>query len=1364
MKNEKYYVGFDIGTDSVGYAVTDENYSLCKYKGKRMWGVTLFDEANTAAARRSFRSARRRLDRRQQRVRLIMDLFAEEICKVDSSFFKRIKESAHYPEKGNDKVRLFDTYEKQKEYAEKYPTIHHLIVELMNSTENHDVRLVYLACAWLVAHRGHFLSDVDKHNINAVTVFENVYGELVKFIERDGEYILPWKNTADINATEVTLKSKQGITKKVKAVTEALFGTTTAPKTVNEEYEYNYALVIKLLCGGKVGLQELFDKDEYATLEETSVALNMDDEKLAAIMQSIGDDSALISVLKKVYDWSVLVDMLKGKQTVSEAKVEIYHQHQSDLKTLKYLIKKYKSEKYNEIFRSDTIKNNYVAYIGKNKTANDNVKVKKSVNREDFCKYILSVLKSVTPNDADIEEYNRVVSRLETADFMPKQVDGDNRVIPYQLYWFELGKILENAKGYLPLLSVSDENGTTVADKILSVFEFRVPYYVGPLKEKSNTKHNHWMVRKAEGKIYPWNFDDMVDLDASENAFIARLTNSCTYLPGEDVLPKCSLVYSAFEVLNEINNIKINGNDIPVEVKQDIYNNLFMSPKKVTPKRLRDYLLSNNLICEEDVLSGLDVTVKSSLKPFMQFGNLIRNSLLTYSDAEKIINRATYSEDKVRFSGWLKKEYPSLPESELKYVSGLKFKEFGRLSRKLLCGIEGVNKETGEVHSSILRAMWETNCNLMQILSDKFTFAECIDAIVKEYYGCSSKSITERLDEMYVSNAVKRPIIRTLDILKDVVKVHGCAPERIFIEMARGTNEDLKGKRSKSRLAQIYELYEKVKDEDVRHLTKQLEEWGETAHNRLQSDKLFLYFIQLGKCLYTGASIDIESVISGDGTYNIEHIYPRSFVKDDSIINNKILVDSKVNGNKGDNFPISAAIQSKMRGFWESLNKLNLISDEKYKRLTRTTHFTDEEKFEFINRQLVETRQSTKAVATILKEMYPKTEVVYVKAGLVSEFRQQFGLLKSRAVNDLHHAKDAYLNIVTGNVWHSKFSKQFWRADVQNNAKVEVVFTHPVICGEKTVWNGAEHKDFVVKTARKNTAHMTMYSFCKHSGQSGGLFDQNPVSAAKDLIPLKKDKPTEIYGGYSGGTVAGFMLVRYKEGNKTQVSLVPLKLLNMAKFIADDDYAVQYIADELKGKATEIEILLNKRIIKIYSMLSLDGARYCIRGKASSKEIGLINMMPFKTSPENETYIKKLERFAEKRKKNDNYVWDEKYDGVNAKDNIALYKLYIQKLAHWPYNTRPGNDTFVNKLCLHTEDFEKLDVFRQVYVLLQIQGVMGRIKQADLKDFRESASSGIIRLSLNLSNWKKNYTDVHIIDQSASGLFEKTSDNLFVLL
>lgn len=1364
MKNEKYYVGLDIGTDSVGYAVTNESYELCKFKGEHMWGVTLFDEAQLMAERRTFRAARRRLDRRQQRVRLVMELFAQEICKDDPEFFKRIKESYLFPETVNDKVRIFDTYEKQKEYATKYPTIHHLICELMNNPESHDVKLVYLACSWLVAHRGHFLSEVDKNNIEAVTDFKAVYQELVSFIERDGEYSVPWKKDVNLDDVSSVLKLKLGVTKKSKALSEVLFENARAPKNVNEQYEYNYESVLKLLCGGKVALKDLFDKEEYSDLEEKSISLNIDDEKLDAIMQSIGDDAALISVLKSVYDWSVLVDVLKGKATISDAKVAVYEQHMSDLRLLKYFVKKYLPEKKNDIFRSDKLKNNYVAYIGKTKTANESVKVKKSASKEDFCKYIASVFKSVRIDESDSEKYTEMISRVESSDFMPKQVDGDNRVIPYQLYWYELNKILENAKEYIPFLKETDGEGLSGADKVLSILEFKVPYYVGPLKERSDPKLNHWMVRKADGKIYPWNFKNKVDLDASENAFIARMTNSCTYIPGEDVLPKNSLVYSAFEVLNEINNIKINGCSISVEVKQSIYNDVFMSTAKVTPTKIKNYLISNNYIGKDDVISGLDVTVKSSLKPFLMFNNLIKTGLLSLSDVERIILRATYSEDKSRFSAWLKNEYSHLSENDISYVSKLKLKEFGRLSRKLLCGISGVNITTGEAFSSIIRAMWETNCNFMQLCSGEYTFKEKIEGIVKEYYDANPRTVPDRLNEMYVSNAVKRPIIRTLDILKDIVKVKGQAPERIFIEMARGGNESEKGKRTKSRLAQIRELYDKVDKEEVRALTAQLEEWGDTAHNKLQSDKLFLYFIQLGKCLYTGKAIDIESVISGDGQYNIEHIYPRSFVKDDSVINNKILVDSKANGEKNNTYPIAIEIQDKMRGYWTRLNALGLLSDEKLKRLVRTTPFTDEEKFEFINRQLVETRQSTKAVATLLNEMYPKTEIVYVKAGLVSEFREKFDFLKSRAVNDLHHAKDAYLNIVAGNVWHSKFSRRFWNPESENNAKAEIVFTRPVTCSGKTVWSGASDKDKVLQIAKKNTAHITRYAYCKHSGQNGGFFDQNPIKAAEKLIPLKKDLPTEIYGGYNGATVSGFLLVKYNEGKRAQVSLVALKFLDMDKVLSNDEYALQYVSEELGDKATDIEILFNKRVLKIFTMLSLDGARYCIRGKAGSSDIGLMNMMPFKTSLKNELYIKKLETLNEKHKKNDKLIWNEKYDVVSKEKNRELYACYIEKLSAWPYSTRPGNETFVNKLISHSADFEKLDVFEQTNVLLQVQGILAKMKQADLKCFNESASSGIIKLSMNLSNWKKIYTDVRIIDQSSSGLFEKISDNLLDLL
>lgn len=1360
MKQQKYYVGLDIGTDSVGYAVTDEQYNLCKFKGEPMWGTTLFDEAKLAAERRGFRSARRRLDRRQQRVQLLMDLFSEEIGKIDEGFFKRIKESYLYPENRDEKIRIFDTYEMQKKYVSQYPTIHHLIVELMYNAERHDVRLVFLACAWLVAHRGHFLSEVSTENMEAVTDFETVYSQLKDCIVHD-EYKLPWKDDIDLKEVQDALKCKTDIKKKAKRLSEALFGSPKAPKEINAQYEYNYEQAIKLLCGGKAELKALFGKEEYDDLEEKRVALDEDDEKLTAVMQCIGDDAQFLSALKSIFDWSVLVDTLQGEKTISEAKVAVYEQHREDLALLKRLVRKYIPQKYNEIFRDPSVNNNYVAYIGGNKTANEKDKPKKKTSKREFCEYIEKLMKSITPEAVDEKEYHKMMQRLSLKDFMPKQVNNDNRVIPYQLYWHELNKILTNAKEYISFLSATDEEGVTGTEKILSVFVFRVPYYVGPLKEKSNPKWNHWMIRKAEGKIYPWNFTDKVDLDKSEEAFIARMTNSCTYLPGEDVLPKNSLVYCAFEVLNEINNIKISGREITVEEKQGIYNDVFMRYERVTVKRIRDYLVSNQFMSKDEEISGIDITIKSSLRPFLKFRNLIKNGLLTYSDVESIIKRETYSEDKERFAKWLQQEYSNLPESEITYISKLKIKDFGRLSRKLLCGIEGANKYTGEKFT-VIRAMWETNYNFMQLLSDKFTFGEQIVEYVKEYYAQNPKSISERLEEMYVSNSVKRPIIRSLDILKDIVKVQGYAPERIFIEMARGANKEQQGARTSSRLDQLRKLYEKIDGVETRELNDQLEAWGTEAQNKLQSDRIFLYFIQLGKCLYTGERINIESLISNNDTYNIDHIYPRVFVKDDSVINNKVLVTSKANGDKGENYPIISGIQKKMGTYWKYLHDNGLMSDEKYRRLTRTTSFTDDERFEFVNRQLVETQQSTKALALLLKELYPNSEIVYVKAGLVSDFRQQFDLLKSRQVNDLHHAKDAYLNVAVGNVWHSKFSRQYWRSDSINNAKPEIVFTRPVVCKEETVWNGASDKERVVKIARKNTAHVTKYAFCR----KGGLFDQMPVKASEKLVPLKKGLPPEKYGGYNKSTATFFVLVRYVSVKKKDVIWMPVDLLYAKQFLADDEFAVSYtkstVSSIVKKSVDRVEFLLNKRIIKMNTILSLDGLRVCITGKSSEgRQITISCLTPFITSQESEDYIKRLESFKNKKKKNPKIVCSEQCDKITVSQNLALYDHFITKLQRAPYKYRPTNPC--DKIENSREMFIRLSLEKQVNVLLEILGVFGRAHGANLSDIGEGTSVGNAKLSSSLKNWK-NYTDVRIIDSSASGLFETVSENLLDLL
>ena len=1358
MENQKIYLGLDIGTDSVGYAVTDTAYSLLKFKGKPAWGVTLFDEASQQDERRAFRTARRRLDRRQQRVLLLQELFAKEIAKKDERFFIRLKESFLYRDDVGYKFTLFNDADfTDKDYYKLYPTIHHLIYELMTSTEPHDVRLVYLACAWLAAHRGHFLFNIDKANVDAIRDFNNIYAEFLSFFTDEKTCAAPW-DCGDTAKLEKILKTKASVTVKYKNLCDLLYDGKKPSKQADGEFPYSRETITRLLAGGTCKIKDLYQNDEYE--DYGSFSLSDDDDKFAEISANIGDDYPLIEQLRKIYDWSVLADILGESDSglISEAKVREYETHKKDLKTLRYFIRKYVPGKYREVFR-EIGKDNYAAYAYH--SDEPDTSALKKVNAELFSKYILGIIKDIQVEDGDRELFEDMKARLELRAFMPKQKNSNNRVIPYQLYWVELDKILKNAEGYLPFLGEKDADGLTVSEKISSVFLFRIPYFVGPLNSHSE---NSWFVRKAEGRIYPWNIETKVDFDKSEEAFIGRMTSTCTYLPGKSVLPKDSILYQKYTVLNELNNLKVNGQKIPVELKQQIFDELFCAHKKVSKKQLIDFMICKGAIKkgEEDTVTGIDIKINSSCSSYCAFGRLLSSGALTENDVERIIERAAFASEKTRFAKWLAAEYPSLPADDKKYICRIKIKDFGRLSREFLCEIQGTDKATGEV-MTIIEALWNTQNNLMELRSDKFTFKDACDDFAAEYYAVNKPTLEKRLDDMYIPNGVKRSIYRTLDIVGDVVKAFG-KPEKIFIEMTRGATEEQKHKRTKTRKEQILELYRQCRDEDVKELTRQLEAMGEYVDNRLQSDRLFLYYMQLGRCMYTGKPIELDKLFDSE-MYDIDHIYPQAVVKDDSIINNKVLVLSTENGKKSDRYPLDEDIRTRMGGIWQYYKDAGLISEEKFKRLTRQTPFTEDERFGFISRQLTQTSQSTKAVAAILKEKYPQTEIVYSKAGLVSEFRHEFDILKSRLFNDLHHAADAYLNIVVGNVYNMKFTRRWFDVNKNYSVKIEAIFKHPVVCGGETVWDGKNMLAKVKATAVKNTAHFTKYAYFKH----GGLFDQQLVSKAEGLTPIKKGLPTDKYGGYNKPGVMFFIPVKYKAGKKCETIIMSVELLHGKKFLADAAYAEEYTLSRLERilgkKVDEISFPLGMRPWKVNTMLSLDGFRICIAGSGSAGKCLVAQpVMQFSENKQWQYYIKKLEVFVKKLDSNPNYIYDAEFDEVTREQNIELYGIYIKKLEDSIYKKRVNPPLAILKN--GKEKFVSLDVKEQARALLNIHQVFGRISGGcDLSAIGGAKkAAATVNFSSTVSNWKKNYSDIRIIDSSASGLWEKASENLLELL
>ena len=417
-----------------------------------------------------------------------------------------------------------------------------------------------------------------------------------------------------------------------------------------------------------------------------------------------------------------------------------------------------------------------------------------------------------------------------------------------------------------------------------------------------------------------------------------------------------------------------------------------------------------------------------------------------------------------------------------------------------------------------------------------------------------------------------------------------CPPKKIFVEVARGAEEK---KRTVSRRNKLLDLYKSCKN-DYPLLFDELQ--NNTTDDELKSDKLYLYFTQFGKCMYTGENIELGDLFNKN-LYDIDHIYPQSKIKDDSL-DNRVLVKKTTNAKKDNEYPLSSQIREKMTPHWKALLDKGLINKKKYERLVRNYPLSDEELSQFISRQLVETRQSTKAVANILEQLYPRpdTEIVYVKAALASEFRHQYDMLKCREVNDLHHAKDAYLNIVVGNAYNGKFThnKANFIKGLQNNDKAYTVKLDSMLkhnIDGAWIADNNESLNIVKSTMNKNNIRYTRYAFEK----KGGLFKVTILKKGNGQASIKKnDKRNSIekYGGYNQVSSTYFSCVEHGKDNNRMISMFSVNLYDKNKY---EENPIAYLIENYGL----INPIIKVKKVKIQSCISFDNMLCHLGGKDS---------------------------------------------------------------------------------------------------------------------------------------------------------------------
>ena len=895
------------------------------------------------------------------------------------------------------------------------------------------------------------------------------------------------------------------------------------------------------------------------------------------------------------------------------------------------------------------------------------------------------------------------------------------------------------------------------------------------------------------------------------------MTNNCTYLKNAKTLPKNSILFSKYLCLNELNNIKINGEQISIPIKKAIFESVYLN-NKPTIKNIAKFLVDNKYYEKGVKITGVDINLTGNMSSYLTYKRILGDKVDKYPDmVERCIFFSTIHNDSKMIEESIVEEFVNdkklLTMDEVKSLKGIKYNGWGAFSREFL---DGANIKNGlklcDVHGeyilSIIDILYNSNQSLQQILFDpKYKFEDAKLMYYLDNGIAENSDISyEDIKEMYCSPSVKRVVWQALGLVEDLIKNTKVIPDKVFIESPRSNTDSKKNERTKSRRDIVVDYYNEavrvanekrnmdqlswIKD-GISNCTNKL---NNITDDKLASERYYLYFMQLGKCAYTGLPIDFDS-IPNKNCYDVDHIIPQCKVKDDSL-NNKVLVCQNANKEKSDRYPVP--IEYRQKTLWNALYSSKLMSESKYVRLTRITEITPEEQEKFVNRQLVETSQITMLVRDILDRYFKlitdkKVELVLSRATNVSEFRKAYHLTKSRDVNDFHHAIDAYLNVVVGNILNQQFNHNYKR--VFDNGQ-DKSFNFAKTLERKVLANDKELLTIIKNEINTNKINISK----KLITGKGELYKATifPASDNDSLIPLKQSKiingkelqpkcDTSKYGGYKTSGTAYFVIVDSydKKGKKIRsienISIfdnVKLSngLITMEQILLSKGYINPHLA-KING--------LKNAVLKVGSLIDFGSYKLRLVG-ANEREILFHNANQLYVNEQTNDYIKEISMCIEKVNKLCAKEREDKEGEleralvsiiekntqrlkkanqtneitiINKEKNIQIYELLINKLSTNPYKNIPRYSSLVNILTLAFEDFVNKSLYIQIKVINNILHAFQcnalKVDVSNLSYFigNVKKNGGANQCGISSSKILSN-KDIYFVSQSKSGIKE----------
>ena len=531
-------------------------------------------------------------------------------------------------------------------------------------------------------------------------------------------------------------------------------------------------------------------------------------------------------------------------------------------------------------------------------------------------------------------------------------------------------------------------------ENYLKILTEKRKYYHGPGNEKSRTDYGRFRT-------------DGTTLD---NIF-GILIGKCTFYPNEYRASKASYTAQEFNLLNDLNNLTVptETKKLSEEQKKTIVEYV-KSAKTLGASTLLKYI-AKMLDASVDQIRGYRVDVNN--KPEMHTFEVYRKmqSLETISVGE--LSREVL--DELAHILTLNTEREGIEEA-----INTKLKD--SFSQDQVLELVQFRKNNSSLfskgwHNFSLKLMIELIPELYETSEEQMTILTRLGKQKSKETSKRSKYIDEKeLTEEIYNPVVAKSVRQAIKIINEATKKYGIF-DNIVIEMARENNEeDAKKdyiKRQKANQDEKNTAMEKAAFQY--NGKKELPDSIFQGHKELAT-KIRLWHQQGEKCLYTGKNIPISDLIHNQYKYEIDHILPLSLSFDDSL-SNKVLVLATANQEKGQRTPFQAL--DSMDDAWSYREFKSYVKDSKLLGNKKKDYLLTEEdiskievKQKFIERNLVDTRYSSRVVLNSLQDFYKNhdfdTTISVVRGQFTSQLRRKWGLEKSRETYH-HHAVNALI-------------------------------------------------------------------------------------------------------------------------------------------------------------------------------------------------------------------------------------------------------------------------------------------------------------------------------------------------------------------